>query len=110
MAGMRSLLPLVIALAWTGCVKPAVHGRITDCRGTSPIEGVDVQLTSQTPDVAWDAVQTGSDGAYAFAVGDAARAMPVTLTAAKRGFQTVQRTYSSMPSGDDAICMQPTTR
>jgi hypothetical protein len=95
--------------AASACVKRSVSGHITDCRGTSPLEGADVQLTSRSPDVSWEASQTGSDGAYSFQVDDPVKAMPVTLTAAKRGFQTVQKTYSEMPGPQD-ICMQPTTR
>jgi hypothetical protein len=93
----------------SGCVKRSVSGHITDCRGSSAVEGADVQLTSRTPDVGWDALQTGSDGAYSFQVDDPTRAMPLTLTAAKRGFQTVQKTYSEIPGPQD-ICMQPTIR
>jgi hypothetical protein len=97
------------ATATSGCVKRSVAGRITDCRGSSPLEGADVQLTSHAPDVAWEATQTGSDGTYSFQVDDPVKALPVTLTAAKRGFQTVQKTYSDIPGPQD-LCMQPTIR
>jgi hypothetical protein len=101
---------LVAAVAAaSGCLKRSVSGHITDCRGTSPLEGADVQLTSRSPDVSWEAAQTASDGAYSFQVDDPPKALPVTLTAAKRGFQTVQKTYSEVPGPQD-ICMQPTTR
>jgi hypothetical protein len=98
-----------LAAATTGCVKAQVRGRITDCRGSSPVEGADVQLTSKAPDIAWEAVQTGSDGAYSFPVDDPRRALPVTLTAAKHGYQTTQKSYSAMPGPED-VCMQPTVR
>jgi hypothetical protein len=98
-----------VTLTTTACVKRSVSGRLTDCRGSSPVEGADVQLTSRAPDVAWDALQTGADGAYSFQVDDPAKALPVTLTAAKRGFQTVQKTYSEVPGPQD-ICMQSTIR
>jgi hypothetical protein len=99
----------VLAAATTGCVKPQIRGRITDCRVSSPVEGADVQLTSKAPDVAWEAVQTGGDGAYSFPVDDPRLALPVTLTAAKHGYQTTQKSYSAMPGPQD-VCMQPILR
>ena len=98
-----------LAAATTGCVKPQIRGRITDCRSSSPVEGADVQLTSKAPDFAWEAVQTGGDGAYSFEVGDPQRALPVTLTAAKHGYQSTQKSYSAMPGPED-VCMQPFLR
>jgi hypothetical protein len=98
-----------LAASTTGCVKQQVRGRITDCRLSSPVEGADVQLTSKAPDIAWEAFQTGSDGAYSFPVDDPKLALPVTLTAAKHGYQTTQKSYSSMPGPED-VCMQPILR
>jgi hypothetical protein len=98
-----------LAAATTGCVKQQFRGRITDCRLSSPVEGVDVQLTSKAPDIAWEAVQTGSDGAYSFPIDDPRQALPVTLTAAKHGYQTTQKSYSVMPGSED-VCMQPILR
>jgi Carboxypeptidase regulatory-like domain len=95
--------------ATTGCVKQQIRGRITDCRLSSPVEGADVQLTSRAPDIAWEAVQTGSDGAYSFQVDDPQRALPVTLTAARHGYQSTQKSYSAMPGSAD-VCMQPFLR
>jgi hypothetical protein len=100
----------VAGIAGTGCAKSSyVRGRITDCRGSAPVEDADVQLASPVPDVAWDALKTGPDGAFAFKVPDPAKAMPVTLTAAKRGYQSVQKRYSAIPDVED-VCMQPTIR
>jgi len=97
------------AAASTGCVKQQVRGRITDCRLSSPVEGADVQLTSKAPDIVWESVQTGSDGAYSFQVDDPRQALPVTLTAEKHGYQTTQKSYSAMPGPQD-VCMQPILR
>jgi hypothetical protein len=60
-------------------------------------------------DIAWETVQTGSDGAYSFQVDDPRQALPVTLTAAKHGYQTTQKSYSAMPVPED-VCMQPILR
>jgi hypothetical protein len=98
-----------LAAATTGCVKPQVRGRITDCRLSSPVEGADVQLTSKAPDIAWEAEKTGSDGAYSFEVTDPKLALPVTLTAVKHGYQSAQKSYSAMPGPED-VCMQPMLR
>jgi hypothetical protein len=106
----RRLVTVALAIGTAGCVRDAyVRGRITDCRGSAPLEGADVQLTSQIPDVAWDALKTGPDGAYAFQVRHAPTSMPLTLTAAKHGYQTVQKRYSAVPDAED-VCMQPTIR
>jgi hypothetical protein len=105
-----ALVAAALAAATSGCMKQQIGGRITDCRLSSPVEGADVQLTSKgTPGVAWDAVQTGSDGAYSFPVEDPKQAFPVTLTAAKHGYQTTQKSYSAMPAPED-VCMQPILR
>jgi hypothetical protein len=98
-----------LAAATTACVKQQVGGRITDCRLSSPVEGADVQLTSKAAGVAWESIQTGSDGAYSFQVDDARAAFPVTLTAAKHGYQTTQKSYSALPGPED-VCMQPILR
>ena len=101
---------VVLVVAATGCARSAyVRGRITDCRGSAPLEDADVQLASQAPDIGWDALKTGADGAFAFKVDSATKAMPVTLTAAKHGYQTVQKKYSAIPEAND-VCMQPTLR
>jgi hypothetical protein len=111
---MRRKLVVFVATAaalgaTTGCVKQQVRGRITDCRVSSPVDGADVQLTSKAPDISWEAVHTGGDGAYSFQVDDPPRALPVTLTAAKHGYQTTQKSYSAMPGPED-VCMQPILR
>ena len=100
--------PLLV-LACSACVSSSLRGRVTDCRDSAPLEGADVQLTTQAPGVAWNAQQTGSDGAYTFNVEDRG-ALPVTLTAVKRGYQTVQKTYSATPSNMQDVCMRPTKR
>lgn len=105
---MRARL-VVMTLVCTQCVSSYVGGRVTDCRDSSALEGADVQLTTQAADVAWTAQQTGSDGVYAFKV-DSKQVLPVTLTAAKKGYRTTQKTYSSVPDGPQDLCMQPTMR
>src|SRR5262249_33309465 len=97
-------------MAGSGCARSAyVRGRITDCRGSAPVEDADVQLASPVPDVGWDALKTGPDGAFAFKVPDPSKTLPVTLTAAKHGYQSVQKRYSAIPDAED-VCMQPTIR
>ncbi len=112
-AATQQVLLLALALAGAaaaGCAKSAyVRGRITDCRGSAPVEDADVQLASPAPDLGWDALKTGPDGAFAFKVPDPTKAMPLTLTAAKHGYQSVQKKYSAMPDAED-VCMQPTIR
>jgi len=104
-----AVVATALAAAATGCVKQQIRGRITDCHLSSPVEGADVQLTSKAPDIAWESVQTGSDGAYSFQINDPRRALPVTLTAEKHGYQTTQKSYSAMPAPED-VCMQPILR
>jgi hypothetical protein len=109
-AAPEMMLLLALAVAGTGCAKSSyVRGRITDCRGSAPVEDADVQLASPAPDVGWDAVKTGPDGAFVFKVPEPAKALPITLTAAKHGYQSVQKRYSAIPDVED-VCMQPTIR
>jgi hypothetical protein len=110
---MPALARLVLGLACVGCAQCAasyVRGRVTDCRDSSPLEGVEVQLTSHAPGVAWGAEETSNDGAYTFQVERARDVVPVTLTVAKHGYQSTQKVYGSLPSGVDDVCMQPTMR
>jgi len=106
---IRVFFALGISPAASGCAGSFVRGRITDCRDSAPLAGADVQLTSRSPDAAWSAAQTGSDGAYGFQIEEATRVMPVTLTATKHGYGTVQRKYSAVPVSED-VCLQPTIR
>jgi hypothetical protein len=69
-----------------------------------------VQLTTHEPGAEWQPEQTASDGAYAFQVGRDVSVMPVTLTVAKKGFQTKQKVLSSVPSGATDMCLDPTVR
>jgi hypothetical protein len=92
------------------CAASYVRGRVTDCRDSSPLEGVEVQLTSRTSGVSWTALQTGGDGAYTFQVDKAHDVLPVTLTVAKQGYRATQKVYTSVPPGAEDVCMQPTMR
>jgi|SRR5580658_872413 hypothetical protein len=106
---IRFPLALGCSLAAVGCAGSFVRGRITDCRDSTPLQGADVQLVSQSPNAAWNATQTGSDGEYGFRIDAATKVTPVTLTAAKHGYGTVQRTYATVPVAED-VCLQPTIR
>jgi hypothetical protein len=92
------------------CAASYVRGRVTDCRDSSPLAGVEVQLTSRTSGVAWTAEETGGDGAYTFQIEKAHDVLPVTLTVAKQGYQSTQKVFTSVPSGGEDVCMQPTIR
>jgi hypothetical protein len=100
----------VFALACTQCAASYVRGRVTDCRDSSPLEGADVQLASGASGAQWSPEETGSDGAYAFQVAGARSVVPVTLTAVKKGYQSVQKTYDAVPAGAEDVCLQPTIR
>ena len=100
---------LLLLLGWTACVPSYIRGRVTDCRDSSPLEGADVQLTAQAAGAQWPAQRTEADGAYSFKVGDRGL-MPVTLTAVKSGYQSVQKTYDSVASSPQGVCMRPTKR
>jgi hypothetical protein len=106
---MTCAAPALLAVASAACVSSTLRGRVTDCRDSSPLEGADVQLTTQAQGVEWIAQQTGSDGAYAFKVDDKS-VMPITLTAVKGGYQSVQKTYDSMPNAGQDVCLRPTKR
>jgi hypothetical protein len=106
-----SVVLVVGAAAWlaTGCATTSIRGRLTDCRDSTPLAGADVQLATDAPNMGWDAIKTAADGSYEFKFGDATQLMPVTLTASKNGFGTIQKRYSAVPPAGD-ICMQPTQR
>jgi len=100
-----------VALACTQCAASYLRGRVTDCRDSSPLEGADVQLVSSgAPGTQWSPEETGSDGAYAFQVAGAKSVVPVTLTAVKKGYRSVQKTYDVVPAGAGDVCLQPTMR
>lgn len=106
----RSLAVCLASVPTMHCASSYVRGHVSSCRGASPLEGAEVQLTSDAPGVEWGAEETGSDGAYAFDVGHAKDILPVKLTVAKKGYQTTQKTYSSVPGGAEDVCLQPTIR
>jgi hypothetical protein len=92
------------------CASTQIRGRVTDCRGTTPLEGADVQLTTHVPGAEWQPEQTGSDGSYAFEVGHDQGVLPVTLTAGKKGYRSTEKVFSSVPAGASDVCLQPTAR
>ena len=86
-----------------------LRGRVTDCRDSAPLDGADVQLTAKAAGAAWSAQQTASDGAYAFKMDDKS-VVPVTLVVAKDGYRSTEKTYGSIPSGAQEVCLRPTKR
>jgi hypothetical protein len=110
MPASARLLVVVACLACAHCAASYVRGRVTDCRDSSPLEGVEVQLTSRSSGVSWSAEETAKDGAYEFQIEHAHDVLPVTLTTARRGYQSTQKVYASVPSSGEDVCMQPTTR
>jgi hypothetical protein len=100
----------VACLPCLQCGATQIHGQITNCRGTTPLEGADVQLTTRAPGAEWQPEQTGSDGSYAFDVGHDTSVLPVTLTAAKKGYQSAEKVLSAVPAGATDVCLQPTIR
>lgn len=106
-ASVRLPIPVLLTLVSASCVGTYVRGRVTDCRDATPIDGADVQLTTKAPGAGWESEQTGGDGAFVFKVEDRS-AMPVILTAAKRGYQTAQKMYST--GSEEGVCMRPTSR
>ena len=105
----HGLLPTLPVLACAACTASYLRGRVTDCRDSSALEGADVQLTTQAPGVTWPAQQTGSDGVYAFQVGNKDVA-PVSLVAVKAGYQSTEKTFASVTGGTQDVCLRPTRR
>ncbi len=66
-----------------------------------------MQLATKDQGTVWEAQQTGGNGAFVFKVTDR-KALTVVLTAARRGYQTSQKTYSS--GNDEDVCLRPTSR
>jgi hypothetical protein len=110
MIALRRLLVCLVCISCAHCAASQVRGRVTDCRDSTPLEGVEVQMTSHTPGVSWSAEETAKDGAYAFEVQRAHDVLPVTLTMARHGYQNTQKVYESVPSSGEDVCMQPTMR
>lgn len=98
----------LLAILSTGCAaSPTWRGVITDCRTTAPVAGADVHIDVAEPVSASNVTSTDDAGRYAFIiVGDSKKAH-ATLTVAKRGYQTVQKSYSGA-AGEDTVCMSPT--
>jgi hypothetical protein len=98
-------LSLLAACATTG-----MRGRIVDCQTHSPVEGADVQLSSPSTGTSWEAVQTATDGTFAFDVTGPAKTAPLTVTAVKHGYQSAQKSFPSVPGAAPDVCMAPTLR
>jgi hypothetical protein len=108
---MKYRAALVGAILVAGCVNASqLHGRVVDCQTQSPVEGVDVQLTSPGSGASWDAVQTASDGTFAFDVPREAQGARLSLTAVKHGYRSAQKTYPSLPGSAQDVCVAPTLR
>lgn len=108
LVGSASRVALLL-LASPACMASSLRGRVTDCRDSTPLDGADVQLTAQAGGTVWPAQHTGGDGAYAFQVDDKG-GVPVTLIAVKPGYQSAEKTYSSIPSAAQDVCLRPTKR
>jgi hypothetical protein len=107
---MRWLPPLAL-LAAISCAKSSqLHGRVVDCATRSPVEGADVQLTSNATGASSEATQTASGGEFAFDLQAPSGVAPLTLTAVKTGYQSAQKTYSTVPHGTQEVCVAPTLR
>jgi hypothetical protein len=107
---MRWVTPMVL-VATASCAKTAqLHGRVVDCATSSPVDGADVQLTSKATGASWEAIQTTGDGQFAFDVQDPRGVGPLTLTAVKSGYRNGQKTFPTMPSGTEEVCIAPTLR
>jgi hypothetical protein len=108
---MRQAMRAVLMAACAACAtQHYVRGRVVDCQTSSPVEGADVQLTAQARDVPWPAEQTGTDGTFEFSATNTKGVMPLTLTVAKKGYQSAQKVYSVLPSKDEDVCIRPTLR
>ena len=107
---MRRVWPLML-LALAACVKTnQLRGRVVDCATSSPVDGADVQLMSKATGTSWDAIQTAGGGEFAFDLQAPASQVPLTLTAVKKGYQSAQKTFTSVPSGTEIVCIAPTLR
>jgi hypothetical protein len=108
---MRRATGVLVAVACASCgPQHYLRGRVVDCQTSSAVEGADVQLASQARDVVWPAEQTGTDGKFEFSRTNATNATPLTLTVAKKGYQSAQKIYSVSPSAGEDVCLRPTLR
>lgn len=104
-------MPALLLLSCAACTASTLRGRVTDCRDSSPLEGADVQLTTEAPGMAWPAQQTGSDGAYAFQVeSKGVGVTPMTLIAVKSGYQSAEKPFATIPGAALDVCLRPTKR
>jgi len=87
-----------------------LHGRVIDCQTQSPVEGAEVQLKSPGTGSTWEAVQTAGDGSFALDVQRDAKEAPMTLTAVKSGYRSVEKAYPALPGGTQDLCLAPTLR
>lgn len=103
--------PLLALTIITACANSSrLHGRVVDCQTQSPVESADVQLKSASTGTTWDAVQTASDGSFAFDVPKEAKNAALSLTAVKSGYRSTERTYPSLPGAAQDVCVAPTLR
>jgi hypothetical protein len=108
---IRSFATIVLFAGAAACVKAqTLHGRIVDCQTQSPVEGADVQLSSQAEGASWNLASTGSDGAFAFEVRNPAAMTPLSLMAVKKGYRSAQKTFDTLPGDAQDVCMPPTLR
>ena len=100
---------IALLAIFLGACAPAStwRGTVTDCRTTAPVSGADVQLEMDEPATGSGVTTTDDAGRFAFAIGGATKATPAKLTVAKKGYQTLQKSYSE-PTNEDAICVSPT--
>jgi hypothetical protein len=105
------LLFLLIVLALAACANTSrLRGRVIDCQTQSPVEGADVQLKSPSTGTTWGAVETASDGSFAFDVQQPSTAGALNLTAIKSGYRSAEKTYPALPGGVQDVCLAPTLR
>ncbi|HEX8790820.1 MAG TPA: carboxypeptidase-like regulatory domain-containing protein [Polyangiaceae bacterium] len=109
MAGRPLALLTLVALA--GCMNTSrLRGRVVDCQTQSPVEGADVQLASPSTGLKWEAVQTASDGSFAFDVQREAKGASLNLTAVKDGYRSTEKSYPALPGTAQDVCLAPTLR
>lgn len=98
----------LLAVLLGACAPAATwRGTVTDCRTTAPVSDADVQIKMDEPATGSGVTTTDGTGRFAFAIGGATKATPAKLTVAKKGYQTLQKSYDA-PANEDAICLSPT--
>lgn len=108
---MRGRFAIVILVVLAACASTSrLRGRVVDCQTQTPVEGADVQLRSPGTGTTWDAVQTASDGSFAFDVKQPSASGPLNLTAVKSGYRSAEKTYPALPGSAQDVCLAPTLR